>query len=448
MKANKLLIFMLCLSAQSLIGQDVLQGYIQQAIATSDVLKQQNTNIEQARLALEEARRLFRPNSALSADYFVAAGGRTVDFPVGDILNPVYSTLNQLTQSNNFPQLENQRILLNPSNFYDVKLRTSMPVINPEIKYVQRIKEQQMQLEQVEIVRYTHELTHDVKAAYYTYLKAAEAVRIYQTAIALAEEGLRANQSLFKNDKVNRTAVVRAEQEVVKYKSQREAAEHTASNARSYFNFLLNRAFTETIDTTGASKLTDLADITSTSLSRDYNISKRQELQKLSVAQGINTELVGLAQAATRPKLNAFVDLGAQNFKFRINSQTPYLFGGLSMKWDLYTAGRNKLKIQQNQLSLRALDQQTADVRNKLNLQLSIAQTDLANARAQHNAAQSQVVSAERYYTDMQRLYREGMAMYIELLDAQNQLIINRLQANIARFEVCIKAVEVERAAP
>jgi hypothetical protein len=47
-------------------------------------------------------------------DYFMAGGGRTVDFPVGDLLNPVYTTLNQLTGGNNFPQVTNQSILLNP----------------------------------------------------------------------------------------------------------------------------------------------------------------------------------------------------------------------------------------------------------------------------------------------------------------------------------------------
>lgn len=435
---------LLTLIACSVHGQNALQGYIDLAIAQSDVLKQQNIAIEKATLALKEAKLLFRPTSTLSADYFIAAGGRTVDFPVGDILNPVYSTLNQLTQSNQFPQLENQSILLNPSNFYDVKVRTVMPLINPEIKVAQRIKDQQIGLEQTEITRYTRELTHDVKTAYYNYLKSQEAMKIYQTAVALAEEGLRTNQSLFRNDKVNRTAVVRAEQEVVKYKSQLESGKQFAKNAQAYLNFLMNRNLTESIDTT---LLTDLPDATVVKLAQ-ITIENRAELTKLTQANTLNRHLVDLARATTKPKFNAFLDLGAQNFNFRVNSQTPYLFGGLSLKWDIYTAGKSDLKIKQANLDVQALEMKTKEVRNKLNLQLQIARNDYANAQAQFASAMSQVASAERYHQDLQRMYREGMAMYIELLDAQNQLIINRLQANVAKFDLWIKASEIERAAP
>jgi outer membrane protein TolC len=294
MKNTLLLLAMLV--SMALHGQNVLKSYIDQAITNSEALKQQNITLERANLALKEARLLFRPTSTLTTDYFLAAGGRTVDFPIGDILNPVYSTLNQLTQSNQFPQLENQRILLNPNNFYDLKVRTAMPLVNAEIKVAQRIKEQQIGLENTEKARYTHELTHDVKAAYYQYLKAAEAVRIYQAAVALAQESVRVNQSLFRNDKVNRTSVIRAEQEVVKYTSQSEVAQQTTANAQAYLNFLINRPLTERIDTVS---LADTPDAIVLQLTQS-TIGNRKELAKLEQAQQVSKQLVTLAQASQR----------------------------------------------------------------------------------------------------------------------------------------------------
>ena len=79
------------------------------------MLQQQQFALEKSMYALKEAQSLFLPKVSLQADYFLAGGGRTVDFPAGDILNPVYATLNQLTEGNNFPTVENQRILLNPN---------------------------------------------------------------------------------------------------------------------------------------------------------------------------------------------------------------------------------------------------------------------------------------------------------------------------------------------
>ena len=46
----------------------------------------------------------------------------------------------------------------------------------------------------------------------------------------------------------------------------------------------------------------------------------------------------------------------------------------------------------------------------------------------------------------MFRLYKEGQALFIELLDAQNQLITAKLQLNISLFDTWIKASEIERA--
>jgi outer membrane protein TolC len=46
----------------------------------------------------------------------------------------------------------------------------------------------------------------------------------------------------------------------------------------------------------------------------------------------------------------------------------------------------------------------------------------------------------------MFRLYKEGQALFIELLDAQNQLITAKLQLNISLFDTWIKATEIERA--
>ena len=46
----------------------------------------------------------------------------------------------------------------------------------------------------------------------------------------------------------------------------------------------------------------------------------------------------------------------------------------------------------------------------------------------------------------MLKLYKEGMAIYIELLDAQNQLIDAQLHANIALFDTWIAHTAIERA--
>ena len=66
--------------------------------------------VAQRLAALDQARALYLPSLDLSARYTRANGGRTIDFPVGDLLNPVYATLNQITGSARFPAVQNQEI--------------------------------------------------------------------------------------------------------------------------------------------------------------------------------------------------------------------------------------------------------------------------------------------------------------------------------------------------
>ena len=77
-------------------SQSKLDNYIQTGLKSNEVIKQHNFDINKSMYALQEARSLFYPTVSLNANYTKADGGRTIDIPIGDMLNPVYSTLNQI----------------------------------------------------------------------------------------------------------------------------------------------------------------------------------------------------------------------------------------------------------------------------------------------------------------------------------------------------------------
>ncbi|MDP3929440.1 MAG: TolC family protein [Bacteroidota bacterium] len=230
-----------------LFAQKYLDEYIQIGLTKNLSIQQQNFALEKSVYALKEAKTLFLPRVSFMTDYFRAGGGRTVDFPVGDLLNPVYTTLNQLTGGNNFPQVTNQSILLNPNNFYDARFRTTLPLLNMEIAYNKRIKKDQVSMQQIEIDLFKRELAKEIKLAYYKYLQAAEAIKIYNAALDLVKESSRINSVLHANDKVNNTVIVRAKNEVSKIEAMQKTAVQNAQSAQAYFNFLLNRNLADSI---------------------------------------------------------------------------------------------------------------------------------------------------------------------------------------------------------
>src|SRR6516225_6846842 len=104
------------------LGQSVLDNYVKVGLTSNVALKQQTFDLEKARLDLERAKAMFYPQIDFNAQYTLASGGRTIDVPIGDLLNNVYSSLNKLTSSTKFPQVHNQSIQLLPNDFQETKV--------------------------------------------------------------------------------------------------------------------------------------------------------------------------------------------------------------------------------------------------------------------------------------------------------------------------------------
>lgn len=426
------------LSAQSTL----LDGYIQEGITNSDALKQQQFQLQKNLYALEEAKGLFLPSVNLNGTYTLAAGGRSISIPVGDLMNPVYATLNELTGTNQFPQIENVNENFNPNNFYDVKIRAAYPIVNQDIRYNKQLKEQMIDFQQTDIDIYKQELAKDIRLAYFQYLQASEATRIYQNALTLLRESLRVNQKLYENDMINRTAVTRSESEMTKVEAQLTEAQNNVQNAAAYFNFLLNKP----LDTPIAE------DETLTQI--DYNFQTafegstegRDELRKLAVAQSLNQTALKLNESYQLPKVNAFVDMGSQGFDFEVGNGSFYAIGGVSIDLPIYNGNRNKQKIKMAEMDVAMVQAQRAQVADQLELQLTMAVRDYQSALQIFKSSQTQVASAKRYFDDVTKLYREGQALYIEYLDARNELTNAELQQSISLFTVWQKWTEVQRA--
>lgn len=437
---KRITLLLLVLVAHMVEAQTPLDRYIIIALNNNEAIKQQQFLLTKNLYLLKEARSLFLPSIGLNASYTIADGGRTVDFPVGDLLNPVYKSLNQLSGSNSFPSIPNQSILLNPNNFYDAKIRTTYPLLNAELEYNRKIKARQYRLQEYELNLYKRELVKEVKTAYYKYLQSREAVNIYQTALSLASENVRVNTSLFNNQKINRTAVIRSENELTRYNALLESARQTQNNAQAYFNFLLNTELSTPIVADSVNS------ITPDPFPAPETVANREELSMLKESLEINKDVTSLARSYSRPKINSFVDLGSQAFHFQVNQKSLYYLAGIGLEWNIFSGNKNKYRIRQAEADGDILKSQQHHTEQQFQLQLAISSNQYKAAIAQYNAALFQVTTAQKYYQDILRLYKEGQVLFIELLDAQNEFITAKLQLNISLFDAWIKSAEIERA--
>lgn len=432
------LLFCVCFFIPA-IAQNILDGYIQYGLANNESIKQQHFLLKKNLYALKEAHSLFFPSLTISGSYSKADGGRTVDFPAGDILNPVFNTLNELTNSQSFREMENMAIQLNPDNYYDAKVRLSVPVFNAELIYNRKMQKSTVNLQEIEVQLYKRELIKDIKIAYYQYCQASKNVEIQKFAIEIAEENRRINQSLFENGKTNRATLLRSESEVSKSKSALFSAAQTLKNSQAYFNFLLNRPFDAVI----VPEETDLILLPD---QENWLIDDREEIKKLAYATDIKQYRKGLAQSFLLPSVSTYLDLGSQGFDWNYNDKTRYYMFGISMQWTFSLGGKHIYRINQAKIDMNIAESQNKNVREQLALQLEKAVNVYEDALNNYSSIVTQMNTAERYFQDMRKLYKEGKALYIELLDAQMQYTITREQLNVAKYSICIRQAEVERA--
>ncbi|MBK8490154.1 MAG: TolC family protein [Saprospirales bacterium] len=437
MKPHLIFVFLLFLfSGTVLFGQGgSLEAYVQEALQQSPALKEQVLLLERSQLAVQEAKGFYMPEVNANGTYSLAGGGRSISIPIGDLLNPVYSTLNQLTQTNSFPQVENAEEQFLPNNFYDVRVRATQPIYNPDIRFQHKIRSEQVTLQEDALAVRKRDLERDVKLAYFQFLQATEAVKIYDNALVLLQENYRLNEGLVRNGMAIPSTLIRIQGETSAVESQRTEALSRQTLAQAYFNFLLGRPYEEPVEVDPA-----FAGLPATEVSEE---GYREELSQLETAGRINTLLIDQEKAFRQPRIGAQLDLGSQNFGFEWGG---YAILGLSVNVPLWDGARHSKRLQQAEVGLLATEAQREWAARQIGMQTLQARQSLQTAVLVCQSYVPQIQAAQRYFNETQRRFRENQANFIEILDARTQLTNLEIQESISRYQAWIHWAELQRA--
>lgn len=420
-------------------GQSSVADYVREGLESNLALKDKEIDLRQAELSLELARAHFLPSVNVMADYTSGKGGRNIAIPIGDLLNPVYSTLNQLTETNAFPQVQNVSQDFFPYNFYDARVRTSIPVINTDLHLARNIEKQKIQLQEYELNAYKRQLVFDIKAAYYNYLSALASVDVYESALQLVGKNVEVNESLMRNGTNLPANVMRARSEHENVKADLNDARVKVSNARKYLNFLLNRPLDSDIEVAAGTLYQEVEDFS------EVDVSRREELAMIRTSREIRLSTLQMHKLSRLPKVNAFLDLGAQGMDWQFDDRSKYYLFGVQLSVPVFQGFRNNLIIKQTRLNLDKTDLHLRNTSAQLEVAASIASNNLLVARQNFQAAQEQLRSAKGYFTLIEKGFQQGVNSQIEFIDARNQLTQSELKVNLRRFEMLIAAALLER---
>jgi len=449
-------IFFLLLTAIAIRvpAQTILDTYIRIGLDSNLALHQRNFDWQRAGLDLRRAKSLFFPQAGFSSQYTLANGGRTQAIPVGDLLNNVYSTLNQLTASNKFPQVANQSIQFLPNDFHDTKLEVSLPILNTDLLHNKEVTDATVTVRRADYEVYRRDLVRSIRQAYYQYLQAGKAVDIYTAALVLVKENRRVSEKFVENRIATREIVLRSQAQVSQVESSLIEAENDRQNAAAYFNFLLNRSLDYPI-LTDSSLVSEPAtgndpatrnDPATGNIPASGSTSGREELSRLKSYRRILQSNLKWDRNYLVPKLSAFYDIGYQGFGIHLNATQFYQLGGIQLNWTLFKANDNKYKIRQAQIDLDAVDEQYRQLTQQLTLEQQTAANNYRSALQAIRALADETGSAREAYRLAERRFNEGQALQVELIDARTQMTNAEIRYSLGRLAALNRAADLERA--
>lgn len=426
---------------------DPLEHYIRIGLQSNLSLKQKEAGFEKSIKLLKEAKSYFYPQISLNARYSVAEGGRMINFPVGDLLNPVYSTLNALTGSSVFPEIQNLDFQFFRPREHETKIQIIQPLINTDIYFNEKMKSGLVMAEKADLESYQRLLVYEITVSYYNIIKTRELLDLFKEIRTLANENLRVNERLFSNDMVTMSTIHRSHAELARIDQQVASAEKDYKLSMAYFNFLLNRPLDEEILVVLYNEFESGSEENLPELSAEEALIRREEIKKLEILEGISRSQVKMLEMRRLPEVLFALDYGFQGSKYRFTSEDDFVLASFVLRWNLFHGRQNRHKTEQARLDEVILRSKREETSELIRLEITRAWYSMEAARNGVEAAEREYRASRAAFREINKQYNNGLISMMEYLDARTTMAAAATNHILAQFEYKTQIAEFERSA-
>jgi len=438
----------------------VTDALVAEALESNLGLTAVQAGVDQRLAALDMARARFLPTLDLQLRYSRADGGREIELPVGDLLNPAYSSLNALLaaagQPAPFTPIANQKFSFLREREQDSVLRLSQPLYDARIGAARRQAAYGYDAARYGLDAYRQQLERDVRQAYYRWLASRDAVGILAATLELAKENERVNGSLFRNGKVTRDLVLRAEADRLQVQQNLDRTRATESLALRYVNLLCNAPLTRELEAASvtdedlprlAARIPRPAGAAAAALQlEDAALERRAELRQLEAGVAAAGESERIAKAAFKPQVALAVDAGTQGGEWDYSDEDPYVMASVIVRFSLFSGGADRASVRAARARGAELEAGRALAEQQIRMQVHEAVTDLEVAEASLATANRRADAAAAAFEIVAKKRDLGQVSPAEYLDAQRALTEARLNGNVTRFDALAALAQVEYA--
>jgi outer membrane protein TolC len=421
----------------TIANAQTLDDYVKEGLQKNLAYRQQRLSLEKSDESLAEAQGGFLPTITLNART-TELYGNVIN--LGNLINPAYATLNQLTGSSAFPTNLDIRLPLQR----ETKVEVRQPLVQPKVLFNYQIKQYLRDATEAETDAKARELVAQIKTAYLNYVKTLKVIELYRETIPLLEENVRVNESLVKNEKATKDALFRAEAELADIQQKQSDALRLNDASKQFFNFLLDRPLAMPI------VLVSDTFIQGRSYSLDEAQEKakgREEFKQVQSGVAAAEKSVSIYTADFFPTLSLGIDYGFQGNRYDFNSDQDFATVSLVAQWNIFNGFQDKAKREQAKIESNRLKTRYKELESQIALQVRVAFDDALVAEKNIAVAEARLRAAEESFKIVSKKYAQGQAAQVEFLDSRTAFTNAGINAIITRYDALIKQVEFERVA-
>ena len=418
-RINKMLLFLMFLSWQSMFSQDSiplsLNSAVQLALDKNTNIVTANYQVNTAKFALKEAKGNFLPKL-----YFNTSYNRNIDRQV-IFFSEGFGETNTATK-------------LGSDNEFRSSLNLSLPIYSTYNFANRKLAETQFNFQNEAARGVRHTILNATKKAYYNYLIVQEVVKVQESSLKNANEFLADIEKRLKIGTLTEFDVSSAKVQVAIAKSNLLEAQSNLIPTGNELKLLLG------LNPEAIIKLTEHIALRNDEIiveaETEQLLKKNSQLKQLELAVGINENRIQMAKSAYYPTLDAIGNYNyqaqANNFKFSEYDWAQTSLVGLQLQFPIFNGTVTKNKVQQVALDKKISEEEKEYATKETQLKLIELISQLEFSRLKVEVQLENMDLTDEAQKLAKKRYGLGVGTILEVNDSElayTQSRLNWLQA-------------------
>lgn len=283
-----------------------------------------------------------------------------------------------------------------------------------------------------------------IAESYVAVFRARSALRVAESSVTSLEAHVQDVRSMYEKEAVAQSDLLAATVALANVAQQRLRASNELRIATAAYNRGVGQPLDRIPDLDEPSAMPSVAAGEPLDQLVEHALESRPELAATTALQEGLEQSARVERGASLPQIS--LQAGYNHFDNAILDRQNFASVGVAFQWRLFDSGQIRARTSALRSRARAAQQQLADQRSLVALEVETALLNREDAAARIHVAAAAVTQAEDNVRIAKELYRNGLGTNTQVLDAETLRVTALTNRDTAQFDLVIAGYRILRA--